>query len=245
VLPRLAIAAAVVGLLYAMRPGVVENGARSWRVWVAVLLALVAARLVAVAVRRTTGRARTASLAGNLVLALIGAVLLAPSFQQRTADEPFPAVAAAASGSPPSAAASVSPSTPPPTTPATSPPAPSPPAPSPPAPAPAGPRPVAAGELDGVGHSASGRVVLYAVEERLVVRFEDVDIEGTPGPVVHLVRSGGRTPSQGVSLGELTAERGSFSYTLPAGVDAAADWTVLVWCRPYETPVAAADLSAV
>lgn len=74
-----------------------------------------------------------------------------------------------------------------------------------------------------------------------VLRFEDVDIEGTPGPVVHLVRSGARSPGGGVRVGELKAEKGTFSYLLPPSVDLQQGWTVLVWCEPYDTPVAAAD----
>ena len=77
----------------------------------------------------------------------------------------------------------------------------------------------------------------------VVLRFEDVDVEGTPGPHVHLVPAGARTPDDGVHLGELKAERGSFGYVLPAGVDVGRAWTVLVWCRPFATPVAASDLA--
>lgn len=241
VVTRLCLVGAGVGLLYALRPGVVENGVRSPRVWGAVLLALVVSRLVALAVRRTTGHAGAAGLAGVLVLALIGALLLAPSFRQRSVDEPFPEVAAVAAGAAPSSPAPTDPAqtSPAPTGPAQTSPAPA------AAPAPAAPVAVASGELDGVGHTASGRVVVYAVDDQLVLRFEDVDIEGTPGPVVHLVQRGAQTPEGGRMLGELTAERGTFSYPLPPDVDASAPWTVLVWCRPYDTPVAAADLAAV
>ena len=223
---RLGVVVAVLAVLDALRPGVVENGLRSPRVWATVLLTLVASRLVALVVRRTTGRTRAAALAGNLVLVVIGAVLLAPSFQQRTVEEPFPQVAqTAATGTPAPAPASAPPASE--------------------APATAEPRRVGSGQLEGIGHSGSGQVVLYAVGDRLVLRFDDVDIEGTPGPYVHLVREGGRTPDGGLELGELTAERGTFSYTLPSGVDASVPWTVLVWCRPYATPVAAADLAPV
>jgi hypothetical protein len=58
---------------------------------------------------------------------------------------------------------------------------------------------------------------------------------------VHLVPPGGRTPEDGIGLGALKAERGSFNYALPADVDADQDWTVLVWCRPFATPIAASD----
>ena len=107
----------------------------------------------------------------------------------------------------------------------------------------AAPRELSSARLDGVGHSASGRTALVAVDGTVVLRFEDVDVEGTPGPHVHLVPAGGRTPDEGVHLGELKAERGSFGYVLPAGVDVGRPWTVLVWCRPFATPVAASDLA--
>jgi hypothetical protein len=68
-----------------------------------------------------------------------------------------------------------------------------------------------------------------------------VNIEGTPGPYVYLVPRGSRTPEGGLLVGALKAERGSFAYTLPGSFDPSAGWTVLVWCRPYDTPIAAAD----
>jgi hypothetical protein len=57
------------------------------------------------------------------------------------------------------------------------------------------------------------------------------------------VPAGARTPDGGVPLGELAAERGSFGYVLPDDVDVTRAWTVLVWCRPFATPVAASDLA--
>jgi hypothetical protein len=77
------------------------------------------------------------------------------------------------------------------------------------------PRELSSAALDGVGHSASGRTRLVAIDGVVVVRFEDVDVEGTPGPYVHLVPAGARTPDGGVPLGPLKAERGSFGYELP------------------------------
>jgi len=36
---------------------------------------------------------------------------------------------------------------------------------------------------------------------------------------------------------------GRTSYQLLASFDLTREWTVLVWCDPYETPIAAADLT--
>ena len=211
---RLALPVLAVALLYAVRPGVVENGLRSPRLWLLVVVGLVGARLVAAGVRRATGRPRVAALASNVVV--VGAVvaLLAPSFSQRTLDQPL----AVADGMPPAVADAPSAGAAP-------------------------PRELSSGPLRGVGHSASGRTALVDVAGTVVLRFEDVDIEGTPGPQVHLVPAGARTPDGGVPLGELAAERGSFGYALPAGVDVTRAWTVLVWCRPFATPVAASELA--
>ena len=244
-LAPVAVGAVVVLVLFALRPGVVENGVRSPRVWLVVAGVVLAGRLVARVVRRATGRALVASLASNAVVVVAGVALLAPTFQQRTLEEPFPAVAQGAAPAPTAtvgavAAAVGTPAATPPGVTVTTPPVAAPPA--PPEPEPARARELGAGRLDGVGHSASGRTALYAVGGRTVLRFEGVDIEGTPGPHVHLVRRGARTPQGGVHLGPLKAERGSFSYAVPRGVDPTAAWTVLVWCRPYATPVAAADL---
>lgn len=209
VVVRLLVVAVAAGVVHALRPGVVENGVRSPRLWLVVAGVLLAARLVAVVVTRATGRPRAAGLASDAVVVAAVVVLLAPSFGQRELDEPFPVLAAAA----PVAGA-------------------------------VAPRELAAGALGGVGHSASGRTVLYDVGGEVVLRFEGVDVEGTPGPYVHLVPRGGRDPGGGVRLGALRAERGSFAYDVPAGLDLTAGWTVLVWCAPFATPVAAADLVA-
>ncbi|MDP9428636.1 MAG: DM13 domain-containing protein, partial [Actinomycetota bacterium] len=103
------------------------------------------------------------------------------------------------------------------------------------------PKRLSGGRLDGIGHTASGSTALYEIDGRGVLRFDDVDIEGTPSPYVYLVPRGAREPDSGVLVGPLKAERGSFSYALPASVDLNADWTVLLWCRPYDTPIAASD----
>ena len=97
------------------------------------------------------------------------------------------------------------------------------------------------GELSGIGHSARGTVHLRSASGAAYLVFDDVDIEGTVDPSVHLVLAGRRTPSGGVRLGALKAEKGTFSYRLPDSVDPTRRWSVLVWCDPYDTPIASAD----
>lgn len=250
------LALTAVAALFALRPGVVLNAARSPRAWLVVLAVLLAGRLVRAVLVRTTARPRLAVGGQMLVVGLLVVVLVAPSFRQRTVVEAFPAAAAApVPAASPVPIATVPPAATPlpaeplaapvlPASPAAAPPAPSPP-PAPPAPlAPAAPRLLMSGELVGIRHDAAGRTATYDLDGRTVLRFEDVDIEGTPGPEVHLVPLGDREPGRGPRLGALTAERGSFSYELPADVDPGAGWTVLVWCSTYDTPIAAADLAA-
>jgi len=100
---------------------------------------------------------------------------------------------------------------------------------------------LASGPLKGIDHHAEGTVAVYRVGSGLVLRFEGVDIEGTPTPSVHAVPAGRRDPDGGRRLGGLKAERGSFSYALPPGSDVR---SVLVWCDRYAVPIAAADLPA-
>jgi hypothetical protein len=208
---RLALPALAVGVLYVVRPGVVENGLRSPRLWLVAVGVVLAARLVSAGVRRVTGRSRAAAVASNALIAVAVIALLAPSFSQRELDEPLGAtVGAGASALPTSSGA-------------------------------AAPQELSSARLEGVGHAASGATRFVDVDGQVVLRFEDVDVEGTPGPYVHLVPVGSRTPDGGVPLGPLKAERGSFGYVVPADVDVGRSWTVLVWCRPFATPVAASD----
>ena len=224
---RLALPALAVGLLYAVRPGVVENGVRSPRLWLLVVGVVLAARLVSLLVRRLTGRPRAAAVAADVLLVAAVVALLAPSFSQRELDEPLVVADSAGAGSPPPSSLPSSPASSLPSSLASS--------------APTAPQELSSGRLEGVGHSASGATRFVGVDGQVVLRFEDVDVEGTPGPHVHLVPAGARTPDGGVPLGPLKAERGSFGYAVPADVDVGRPWTVLVWCRPFATPVAASD----
>jgi hypothetical protein len=219
-------------VLLVLRPGVVLNGLASPRVWLLVLAVVVGARLLRWLVLRLTGRPSWAAGTSAVAVLVVVALVLAPSFRQRTVEEPdpFAAIPGAAAVPPqPSSTASgdeapgdgAGPSA-----------------------SPDSARTVAAGALRGLGHRAEGEVQVQVLDGRAALRFVDVDVEGTPGPEVHLVPRGATTPGAGVRLGELTAERGSFSYLLPDDVDAAAGWSVLVWCRPFDTPVAVAELTA-
>lgn len=263
------------GLLWVVRPGVVENAARSPVAWAVIAGTLLAGLGVRVAARRLGASPVLAQALGTGLIVVLVAALLAPSFRQRTVVEDLPDALTAVprlTGSAvplvvPTPAVSTAAATPPSTTaPATTRPPGGPPATGPAAPvtkpaasttAPAATKaPTAApttaapapsgavdrtGALRGIGHTASGTVHLRTLDGKAYVVFQDVNIEGTVEPSVHLVSAGQRTPSGGVRLGPLKAEKGTFSYTLPSSVDPTRDWSVLVWCDPYDTPIAAAD----
>ena len=228
ILVRSAAVVALVLVLLAVRPGVVVNTLRS----PVALLVVAGGVLLAVGVRaglqRAGARPGIAQGASTAVVLALLLVLLAPSFRQRTLVEAVPAVPAVP-------AAPVAPAAP--LTPATV---------EAPPPAPTEPSPVPVvtrqGELEGIGHAARGPVRVRTAGGAGDIVFDDIDVEGTVEPSVHLVRAGGRTPADGIRLGALKAERGTFSYPLPAGTDLTQGWSVLIWCDAFDTPIAVADL---
>jgi len=243
----------VVLVLGALRPAILTAGFESWRAFV-VMAGVGVVGLVVLAAGWRRWRWRSVWAADAVVLLLVLAVVW-PAFRVRTLEEDFPPVAAAATEpttaptatetlaptrAPTAPARAVSPSASPSASLSASPSAS--PAASPKG-SPKAAEPVAvrlgSGALEGIDHHAEGTVAVYRVGSELVLRFEGVDIEGTPTPSVHVVPAGQRDPDGGRRLGGLKAERGSFSYALPAGTDVR---SVLVWCDRYAVPIAAADL---
>lgn len=216
-------------LLLVFRPGLLRAGVDSPRA-AAVGAGIAVIGLVVLAVVRRRSWATGLWTASAVVLTLTAAVLW-PAFRERTVNETFPSVLTAPTTRP-TASSTAAPRGVVPTVAATRSPSPS---------------PVAVRALEGrwhgIHHSASGGAALYRVDGRLVLRFEDIRFQGTPGPSVHLVAAGTHSPKGGIRLGALKGERGSFSYVVPAGLDLTRDWTALVWCDTYDTPIAAADLA--
>lgn len=99
------------------------------------------------------------------------------------------------------------------------------------------------GQLEGIGHHATGTVALYRLQDGShVIRFENVDIKGAPDPVLYLVPGEGRRSRDGgTNLGELKATRGNFNHLIDVPFDFTGDYTVFIWCEQYATPIAAAD----
>jgi hypothetical protein len=99
-------------------------------------------------------------------------------------------------------------------------------------------------DLSGIKHRASGSVVLIQLADgSQVIRLEHLDVE--PGPDYHVFvvpGPGHHRPDGGARLGKLHGNRGNQNYPVPAGIDVARPVTVLIWCRAFAVPVAAATL---
>ena len=222
-------------VLGAFRPQILTAGFMSWRAF-AVTAGVGLAGLVVLAALWRRSRIAALWTADLVVLALMAAVVW-PVFRERTVVEAFPPVATTASASPeappaggPSGAPVQTRGPLPTTSPAAV-----------PTPSVMATR-LSSGRLEGIDHHARGTVALYRVADQVRLRFESVDIEGTPTPSVHLVVQGKRSPKDGLRLGGLKGEKGSFSYAAPDGFDPRGPWSVLVWCDRYAVPIAAADL---
>jgi hypothetical protein len=104
---------------------------------------------------------------------------------------------------------------------------------------------VSEGGLRGIDHDATGRVRLLLLPDGThVVRLEGLDVEPGPDYFLHLVPGADRSePEGGVRLDRLRASQGNQNYPVPAGTSIEEPLTVLIWCRAFAVPVAAATLA--
>jgi len=108
------------------------------------------------------------------------------------------------------------------------------------APAPEGPRLLGSGRLRGIGHTASGSAELVESDGEVVVQLRDFDVQ--PGPDYRLYLADGERPDGGRELGALKGTSGNQRYAVERRSDARRFGTVLIWCRAFSVPVAAATL---
>jgi hypothetical protein len=113
----------------------------------------------------------------------------------------------------------------------------------------AAPQPVrvSTGTFRGIDHDASGTASVYRLPDgALVVGLEDIDIEPGPDYQVYVVPGADReSPDDGTHLDRLRGNQGTQYYEVPGDVgDVGPGWTVLVWCRAFGVPVAAATQQA-
>lgn len=107
---------------------------------------------------------------------------------------------------------------------------------------------LAAGDLESIDHSTSGRVrVLELADGSRYVRFEGLRTDN--GPALRVYLSG--NPADGpegefdehyVDLGELQGNLGDQNYLVPADADPLAYASVVIWCERFDSAFGAADL---
>jgi hypothetical protein len=112
----------------------------------------------------------------------------------------------------------------------------------------AGPVKVTTGLLKGLaGHYGRGGASVYRLGDgTFFVRLQDIETPRAPAVFVYLVPGPGQTaPDGGVDLGSLKGNQGSQNYMVPTSVDISKYQRVLLWCRRFSTPVAAATQTGV
>lgn len=115
-----------------------------------------------------------------------------------------------------------------------------------PPPPPSEPVALASGGFQGLtGHRGAGNATIYELPDgSRIVRLEDFDVSNGPGLEIHLVPGADqRGPGGGVKLADLRGNVGNQNYDVPADLDLAGDWTVLIWCEPFTVEVANATTS--
>ena len=102
---------------------------------------------------------------------------------------------------------------------------------------------VGRGGLQGIDHRASGDVLLVRSTEGYIVRLQSLDVEPGPDYHVHVVPGAERkSPDGGVHLDRLRGNKGNQNYPVPTTVGLQRPFTVLIWCRAFAVPIAAATI---
>ena len=95
----------------------------------------------------------------------------------------------------------------------------------------------------GINHRASGTAsIIRQPDGTYVVGLEDIDIEPGPDYRVFVVPGNVTRPGDGaIELDKLRGNIGTQYYDVPRDVNPTdGEWTVLVWCRVFAVPIAAA-----
>lgn len=114
-------------------------------------------------------------------------------------------------------------------------------------PEPTGPVAIGAGAFYGIDHSAEGTATVYEQGGSHVLRFEDdTDIQNGPDLFVWVLESDsydGGDPGEFIELGKIKGNVGGQNYELPAEFDPEVHQFVLIWCKRFSVPFAAAPLT--
>jgi len=110
--------------------------------------------------------------------------------------------------------------------------------------APARPVEVGRAGLVGIEHRAAGTARLIRLADgALLVRLENFDVQPGPDYYVHVVAGADmHRPATGSQVARLRGTRGNQNYSLAAGRTVTLPATVLIWCRAFDTPIAAATI---
>ncbi len=104
---------------------------------------------------------------------------------------------------------------------------------------------VASGQLSGLaGHRGSGAAsIVRAPDGSHVVQLEDYDVSSGVTLFLYLVPGANREEpgANSVNLGRLVENTGNRVVPIPAAADLFGPQTVLIWCEPFSTPIAAAN----
>jgi hypothetical protein len=103
------------------------------------------------------------------------------------------------------------------------------------------PRRLRVGSFRGVDHRASGTVALYRQPDgRYVVGLEDFDIQPGPDYDLYLVPGEDREDRDGgTRLDDLRGNQGTQYYDVPPELDPSTGaWSVLIWCQTFGVPIA-------
>ena len=101
-------------------------------------------------------------------------------------------------------------------------------------------------------HKGSGEATIYqGPDGSYLLRLENLDV--TNGPDLHVILSPIRNPQvQGevkargwVDLGKLKGNRGNQNYPIPADVDVAIQYSVVIYCKPFHVIFSVASLEDV
>ena len=102
-------------------------------------------------------------------------------------------------------------------------------------------QPILEGQLIASAHDVEGRVVVYEINGKKTLRFENLDTVNGPDLFIYLATD--NSAEDYVDLGRIKATKGNVNYDIPANVDLEKYDTVLVWCRAFRVLFSYAELN--